>query len=344
MKLQADDQQPNPEPTPAGEHTRDEATHSYQGGDRERGRASVERGRREHEQTHSHQHGHGRQEHGQAGGHGHNDADQEHGQGGQEFGQGGQEPGRPGDEHSQGDQDHGRHGVEHGRHEREHTHSQQRGRGSQEQGRGGEHGRGHHGERGEHGHRNFWHEWRDERHYRGDGESEFPVGQALSPKEMVAWREFFHKSFGNWPEEHWLVGGRRFSPWHQGLESFNPFVANLLSKGGGLLPLYVLHLVAQKPRYGNEIMELLAQRTNGQWVANPGAIYPLLSLLEQEGFINGEWEDPDKRTIRIYTITAAGQEEVLRIEALIAPKIEETVQVLQALLADLQNPPAATEL
>jgi len=190
--------------------------------------------------------------------------------------------------------------------------------------------------RGGRGQRDFWREWRDERHHHSHG-MEIQVGQPLSPKEMQAWREFFHKTFGNWPEEHWIFGGRRFSPWHQGIDSFNPFVANLLSKGGGLLPLYVLHLIAQKPRYGNEIMDLLAERTNGQWVSNPGAIYPLLTLLEREGFINGEWEDPERRTVRIYTITQAGQQEVIRIKIIILPKIEETIKVLQKFLKDLQN-------
>jgi DNA-binding PadR family transcriptional regulator len=159
---------------------------------------------------------------------------------------------------------------------------------------------------------------------------------------MEAWREFFHKTFGTWPEEHWIVGGRRFSPWHQGIDSFNPFVASLLSKGGGLLPLYALHLVAQQPRYGNEIMDLLASRTNGQWVSNPGAIYPLLALLEREGFIKGEWEDPDKRTVRVYTITPGGQAEVTRIKTIVAPKIEETITVLQELLSDLQGQTATS--
>jgi PadR family transcriptional regulator PadR len=190
---------------------------------------------------------------------------------------------------------------------------------------------------GERGRRNFWNEWRHERH-RGQ-EMDFQIGQALSPKEMEAWREFFHKSFGSWPENHWIFGGRRFSPWHQGMDTFNPFVATLLSKGGGLLPLYVLHLIAQRSRYGNEIMELLAERTNGQWVANPGAIYPLLTLLEREGFITGEWEDPDKRTIRVYSITSAGQDEVNRIKTIVSPKIEETIQVLQELLEELQSQP-----
>lgn len=212
----------------------------------------------------------------------------------------------------------------------------------------GEHGPDHavedrHGHHGRwHGERNFWSEWRDERHH-GRGE-DIPMGQALSPKEMEAWREFFHQTFGTWPEAHWIFGGRRFSPWHQGMDTFNPFVATLLSKGGGLLPLYVLHLIAQEPRYGNAIMELLAERTNGQWVSNPGAIYPLLTLLEKEGFIEGKWEDPDKRTVRVYTITPAGQAEVSRIEMIVMPKLNETVQVLQELINDLQTESAQDEL
>lgn len=187
-----------------------------------------------------------------------------------------------------------------------------------------------------HGDRNFWSEWHDERHHHGRGD-DIQIGQPLSPKEMDAWREFFHQMFGTWPEEHWIFGGRRFSPWHQGMDTFNPFVATLLSKGGGLLPLYVLHLISQQPRYGNEIMDLLADRTNGQWVSNPGAIYPLLTLLEKEGFIEGKWEDPDKRTIRIYTITLTGEAEVSRIKMIVMPKLTETLKVLQEFINDLQS-------
>ena len=243
----------------------------------------------------------------------------------------------------------------HGRGHRPHTHEENAAPANPEtaevEGRRHHHPReAHHGfERGgpfhegrHEGHgRNFWHEWRDERHHHGH-EEEFQAGQALSPKEMEAWREFFHQSFGTWPQDHWIFGGRRFSPWHQGMDTFNPFVATLLSKGGGLLPLYVLHLVAQQPRYGNEIMDMLAERTNGQWVSNPGAIYPLLTQLESEGFIQGEWADPTKRSVRIYTITTKGQEELTRIKTIVSPKVEETISVLEALLQDLQGQTQST--
>jgi DNA-binding PadR family transcriptional regulator len=164
-----------------------------------------------------------------------------------------------------------------------------------------------------------------------------PMNQPLSVKEMEAWRAFFHQKFGTWPQEHWIFGARRFSPWHQGMDNFNPFVATLLSKGGGLLPLYVLHLVAEQPRYGNEIMDMLAERTNGQWVFNPGAIYPLLNQMESEEFVQGEWADPAKRTVRVYTITEKGRDELARIKMIVGPKLEETVQVLGELIEDLKG-------
>jgi DNA-binding PadR family transcriptional regulator len=139
------------------------------------------------------------------------------------------------------------------------------------------------------------------------------------------------------PEEHWFFGGRRFSPWHQGMDTFNPFVATLLSKGGGLLPLYVLQLLSQKPRYGNEIMEMIAGRTGGQWVANPGAIYPLMTELEEVGLVEGVWEDPRKRTVRIYSLTERGVQELTRLKAIVRPKLAEAIEVLQGLMHDLNG-------
>lgn len=201
-------------------------------------------------------------------------------------------------------------------------------------------GRGGFGGPGHHLH-NFWQEWRQEWD-RGTNQFGGP-GQDPSPAEREALHAFFQQYFGTSPEDHWIFGGRRFSPWHQGMDSFNPFVANLLSKGGGLLPLYVLHLVAQQPRYGNEIMDLLAERTNGQWVSNPGAVYPLLGLLERKEYIRGEWADPSKRSVRIYTITEAGQEELDRLKTIVGPKIEETIQVLQELMQELQGEPPADD-
>jgi DNA-binding PadR family transcriptional regulator len=158
-----------------------------------------------------------------------------------------------------------------------------------------------------------------------------------------AWRSFFHRYMGEWPEQHWAFGGRRFTPWHKGDVSFNPFVANLFSQGGGLLPLIMLHLLAEKPRYGNEIMSLLSEKTSGQWVANPGAIYPLMTELEDRGLVTGVWEDPRKRTVRIYHLTEFGERELKRVTSIVRPKLDEAIEVLQGLVSDLQSAATSTD-
>lgn len=186
--------------------------------------------------------------------------------------------------------------------------------------------------------KDFWHAWREERKRLWQEEEPESAEFPFPPRKMAHfWREFFHDFMGAWPEDHWAIGGRRFNPWHQGLDKFNPFVATLLSKGGGLLPLYVMHLLAGEPRYGNEIMEILTDRTGGQWVPNPGAIYPLMTMLEKQGLISGEWEDPRKRTIRVYRLTEAGEQEMARLKAVVRPKLEEAIEVLQQFARDLNG-------
>lgn len=177
----------------------------------------------------------------------------------------------------------------------------------------------------------FWPEW-DER-----DDPEEPRGPRRGRRGFARgergqqWRQHFNNHMGAFPEDHWLFGGRRFRPWHRGKPGFNPFVANLMSLGGGLLPVLVLQLIADEPRYGNEVMKLIRERTAGQWVANPGAIYPLLTQMEEEGFISGEWEDTRKRTMRIYKITPQGEQELARLKEVIKPKLSEAIDVLQDL-------------
>lgn len=197
--------------------------------------------------------------------------------------------------------------------------------------------------------RDFWREWREERHRLWeeqepiDWDPEASGGMPSSRERAHAWREFFHEFMGTWPEHHWAFGGRSFNPWHQGIDTFNPFVSRLLSKGGGLLPLYVMHLLSQQPRYGNELMDLLTERTRGRWITNPGAIYPLMTMLEEQGLVAGEWEDPTKRTVRVYSLTEAGQREMMRLKAIVCPKLEEAIEVLQDLMSDLDNEASESE-
>lgn len=189
-----------------------------------------------------------------------------------------------------------------------------------------------------HGGKDFWHAWRDQWHLPVDEQERRGHRPPIHPgMKGSRWRQFFHDFMGTWPEQHWAVGGRRFSPWVQGDVEFNPFLASVLSKGGGLLPIIILNFLALRPLYGNEIMDLIIQRTGGQWLANPGAVYPLLTVLEGHGLVQGQWEDPFKRTKRIYNLTDSGRNELARLKSIMQPKLAEAIGSLTALLGDLSD-------
>ena len=100
----------------------------------------------------------------------------------------------------------------------------------------------------------------------------------------------------------------------------DPLVGDL--RRGGLLPLLVLHFVAQGPTYGNQLMERIGELTAGAVAVNPNTMYPLLRNLEASGCIHGEWEHPERRTRRFYRITAKGEEERARLAAQVGPRLD----------------------
>lgn len=70
--------------------------------------------------------------------------------------------------------------------------------------------------------------------------------------------------------------------------------------------LYILHLLQERSYYGNMIKDEIKKRLDDRWEPSPGMIYPLLREMEEEGYIVGWWEEPDKRSIRRYKITDEG--------------------------------------
>jgi PadR family transcriptional regulator, regulatory protein PadR len=155
-----------------------------------------------------------------------------------------------------------------------------------------------------------------------------------------SWRDRVQEDLGHEPGDHGVFGGRRFAAWWGpvGARRVNPLVALFLSRGGGLLPLLVLHFLSRSPRYGNDIMRELEQFTGGAWVSNPGAIYPLLRWMEHRGLVTGEWEDPDRRTRRIYTLTESGHREYARARELMKPGFREALGVIQSVYEALFQP------
>jgi DNA-binding PadR family transcriptional regulator len=91
----------------------------------------------------------------------------------------------------------------------------------------------------------------------------------------------------------------------------DPFTGELRRRE--VLPLLVLHLIAQEPSYGNQLMERIAGMTAGVLSVNPNTMYPLLRGLEQRGLIRGSWEHPERRTRRYYSLTDEGRAEYARL-------------------------------
>ena len=65
----------------------------------------------------------------------------------------------------------------------------------------------------------------------------------------------------------------------------------------------ILALLREGPRTGYQIMSDIEERSNGAWRPSPGAVYPALAALSDEGLIVGE-ESDGRRTFRL---TGEGQ-------------------------------------
>lgn len=74
----------------------------------------------------------------------------------------------------------------------------------------------------------------------------------------------------------------------------------------GVLSACVLALLAERPRFGLEIVRDLADRDG--LLTSEGTVYPLLTRLSQNALVTSLWRHDDgQRARRYYSITAAGQ-------------------------------------
>src|SRR4051794_8550713 len=100
----------------------------------------------------------------------------------------------------------------------------------------------------------------------------------------------------------------------------DPFTGGLRRRE--VLPLLVLHLISEGPSYGNQLMERIAAMTEGVLSVNPNTMYPLLRRLEENGLIEGQWEHPERRTRRFYSLTKEGRKEYKRLLEEVRPFLD----------------------
>jgi DNA-binding PadR family transcriptional regulator len=113
----------------------------------------------------------------------------------------------------------------------------------------------------------------------------------------------------------------------------DPFTGELRRRE--VLPLLVLHLIADGPSYGNQLMERIGDMTAGVLSVNPNTMYPLLRQLESRGLIEGRWEHPERRTRRYYSLTDAGRGEYERLVAEVRPFLDSVKSSIEQIVREV---------
>jgi DNA-binding PadR family transcriptional regulator len=71
----------------------------------------------------------------------------------------------------------------------------------------------------------------------------------------------------------------------------------------GDLRYVLLHMIAQKPRHGYELIKAIEEQLGGMYSPSPGVIYPTLTLLEELGYLRPETAEGSRK---LYSVTADG--------------------------------------
>jgi transcriptional regulator len=83
----------------------------------------------------------------------------------------------------------------------------------------------------------------------------------------------------------------------------------------GTLDLLILRVIAREPMHGWGIMQRLRQLTGGVFQVTPGALFPALQRIEQNGWAKGDWGvSENNRRARFYAITKTGRKQLAREE------------------------------
>lgn len=119
----------------------------------------------------------------------------------------------------------------------------------------------------------------------------------------------------NPPFGFWMGGRHGWRGWGRhgrggGGRDFG-FFASMFGEPGpraerGGVKYLVLDAVADAPRHGYEIMQVIEERSKGAYRPSPGVVYPTLQMLEEMGFLRASEQDGRKT----YSITDEGRREL----------------------------------
>lgn len=115
-------------------------------------------------------------------------------------------------------------------------------------------------------------------------------------------------------------------------------------KSKTLFPVLLLHLIKEQPDHGYGLMQRIETICGDLVAVNTNKIYPLLRRLEERGFVTATWDHPTKRSRRVYSITAAGDERLKRIKGSMLPYLESIERAVGRLKHELYEPERAVSL
>ncbi len=77
----------------------------------------------------------------------------------------------------------------------------------------------------------------------------------------------------------------------------------------GLLDMLVLKLLERDQKYGYQLISELKEKGGELFVLKEGTLYPILYRLEDDGFVESNWSNPEKKQIarKYYRITEKGR-------------------------------------
>ncbi|WP_417621904.1 PadR family transcriptional regulator [Parasphingorhabdus sp.] len=87
----------------------------------------------------------------------------------------------------------------------------------------------------------------------------------------------------------------------------------------GELKLLLLHLIAEEPRHGYDLIRQIEELTGGHYAPSPGIVYPALTLMAEMDLID-EAVDGDGK--KIYSITETGSAQLAEEEPHVADILE----------------------
>lgn len=84
--------------------------------------------------------------------------------------------------------------------------------------------------------------------------------------------------------------------------------------------------------YGHELSSKIEVEMNCMWKPSNGLIYPLLRHMEENMWLEGWWDVPDKKTRRNYRITEEGIKHFNFIKLMYKPLLDESLAITQGVL------------